>query len=188
MNNTIDVSALREGDEKTFVTAYHQLNGRVFNFFLKRTGEQELAKDLTQQCFIRIYNYRASLSLSHPLEKQVYIIARSILINHLRQEDRKKARELRYTKTIFPAGLAIEEGSSSQFETEDLLQKMTHQLPPVRKKVILLKAHQGMSNKEIAEILSISVKTVENHITKANQHMRLRSADLLLVFLLLSLH
>jgi RNA polymerase sigma factor (sigma-70 family) len=186
MNSTIEISAIRDGDEKAFVGMYHQLNGKVYNFFLKRTREPEIAQDLTQQSFIRIYHYRSSLSLAHPLEKQVYIIARSVLINHLRQEGRKKTRELNYAKEFFPGGVAVEESAGRELETQDMLDKMTRHLPPVRKKVILLKARQGMSNKEIAEVLSISVKTVENHITKANQHMRLVSSDLLLIVLFLS--
>lgn len=186
MYNTADISAVKMGDEKAFVELYHRLNGRVFNFFLKKTREPEMAKDLTQQCFIRIYHYRSSLSLSHPLEKQVYIIAKSILLNHLRQEDRKKKREINYAKEQFPGGAAVDNSANARFETQDYLDKLTVQLPPVRKKVILLKTRQGLSNKEIAEELSISVKTVENHITKANQHLRLLSSDLLLLLILLS--
>lgn len=186
MNNTIDILAVKNGDEKAFVAMYHQLNGRVFNFFSKKTREQEVSKDLTQQCFIRLYHYRSSLSLSHPPEKQVYIIARSILINHLRQESRKKVREIKYVREQSAEGMAMESYDDRRFEAKDYFDKLTLQLSPIRKKVILLKTRQGLSNKEIAEELSISMKTVENHITKANQHLRLISADLLFLLVLFS--
>jgi len=185
MNSTIDISAIREGDEKAFVVMYYLLNGKVYNFFLKRTRHSEVAKELTQQCFIRIYNYRTALSLAHPPEKQVYIIAKSVLLNHLRQENRKAARELNYAQGLYPVGIDTSENTSAGFETQDLLDKMTRDLPPVRKKVILLKARQGLSNKEIAAQLSISVKTVENHLTKATRQLRLLSPDLLLILSLL---
>src|SRR3954470_19432709 len=181
MNSTINISAIREGDEKAFVVMYYLLNGKVYNFFLKRTRHSDVAKELTQQCFIRIYNYRTSLSLSHPPEKQVYIIAKSVLLNHLRQEDRKTARELNYAQGVYPVGVDTNENADAGFETQDLLDKMTRHLPPVRKKVILLKARQGLSNKEIAAQLSISVKTVENHLTKATQQLRILSPGLLLI-------
>jgi len=184
MNKTIDILAVKNGDEKAFVAMYHQLNGRVFNFFKKKTREPEMAKELTQQCFIRLYHYRSSLSLSHPPEKQVYIIAKSVLINHLRQESRMKVREIRYVKEKIAESTDLY--VHSRFETEDYFDKLTVQLSPIRKKVILLKTRQGLSNKEIAQELSISTKTVENHITKANQHLRLISSDLLLLLVLFS--
>jgi RNA polymerase sigma factor (sigma-70 family) len=176
MNNIL---LIKKGEENAFVEMYHRLNGRVFNFFLKKTREAEVAKDLTQQCFIRIYHYRESLSEQHPLEKQVYIIAKSIYINHLRQENRRKIRETHYS---------VEQAdyeSDSRFEVNDYLHKITLTLSPVRKKIILLKVHKGLSNKEIAEELSISVKTVENHITKAHHHMRVISAELMIVLMIL---
>jgi RNA polymerase sigma factor (sigma-70 family) len=176
MNNIL---LIKKGEENAFVEMYHRLNGRVFNFFLKKTREAEVAKDLTQQCFIRIYHYRESLSEQHPLEKQVYIIAKSIYINHLRQENRRKIRETDYS---------VEQAdyeSDSRFEINDYLNKITLTLSPVRKKIILLKVHKGLSNKEIAEELAISVKTVENHITKAHQHMRVISAELMIILIIL---
>ncbi|MHA4806856.1 RNA polymerase sigma factor [Flavitalea flava] len=185
MNNIIDISAVKEGNEKAFVNMYYQLNGRVFNFFMKKTRVVEMAKDLTQQCFIRLYQYRSSLSLAHPPEKQVYIIAKSVLINHLRQEGRKKVREIKYIRERFPDGKAVDP-FDSRFETADYIDKLTVQLSPVRKRVILLKTKLGLSNKEIADELSISVKTVENHITKANQHLRLISSEMLLLLLICS--
>jgi RNA polymerase sigma-70 factor (ECF subfamily) len=176
MNNIL---LIKKGDENAFVEMYHRLNGRVFNFFLKKTRQPEVAKDLTQQCFIRIYHYRESLSEQHPIEKQAYIIAKSIYINHLRQENRRKVRETNYS------GEQADYESDSRFEINDYLNKITLTLSPVRKKIILLKVHKGLSNKEIAEELSISVKTVENHITKAHQHMRVVSAELMIIMVIL---
>ncbi|UPK72836.1 RNA polymerase sigma factor [Chitinophaga filiformis] len=185
MNHTIEVQRLRQGNEKAFVEMYHYFKGKVFNFLVKKVRDAEVAKELTQQCFIRIYQYRESLSDEHPLEKQVFITARSVLLNYLRMEDRKKARELQYTQQQFPEGESTT-SVTGNFETNDLLEKILLHLSPVRKQVVLLKLHRGLSNKEIAAELSISVKTVENHITKAHHHMREIAAGhfLLLLFLL----
>jgi RNA polymerase sigma-70 factor (ECF subfamily) len=172
----MNILLIKQGDENAFVKLYHELNGRVFNYFLKKTHQPEIAKDLTQQCFIRVYHYRESLSELHALEKQVYIIAKSILLNHIRLEDRRRVRDTHYSQG------QSEYEPESRFEINDYLQQLTLKLSPVRKKIILLKVHKGLSNKEIAEELSISVKTVENHITKAHQHMRMLSAELVIVF------
>lgn len=179
MNKPTDILLIKQGDENAFVEMYHALNGRVFNYFLKKIRQPDLAKDLTQQCFIRVYHYRESLSALHALEKQVYIIAKSILLNHIRLENRRKIRDTSYSLEQ-PAY-----ETESRFEINDYLQQITVKLSPVRKKIILLKVHKGLSNKEIAEELSISVKTVENHITKAHHHMRVVSAELMILFVIL---
>src|SRR6185437_9139994 len=81
-----NLAAIRNGDHAAFIRVYEQLHARVFRFFLKRVNFFDTAKDLTQQCFIRVWQYRESLSLDHALEKQVFIIARGLLINHLKKE------------------------------------------------------------------------------------------------------
>jgi len=185
MNKIIDILSVKGGDDLAFVDLFHEFNGRVYNFFRKKSLDPESAKELTQLSFIRIYQYRSSLSVDHPLEKQVYIIARSVLLNHIRQADRKVVRESNYARVQFADGMAVDPIALTRFEIQDYLDKILAELSPVRKKVLLLKARQGLSNKEIADELSISVKTVENHITKARQQIRLISPDLLMFALLL---
>ena len=182
MNHTPDILLIKNGNEKAFEAMYTLLNGKVFNFFVRRKCEPEEAKDLTQQCFIRIYRYRESLSENHPLEKQVYIIAKSILINHIREATRRKARETSYSTEQYQEGSTQ---ASYQYEVNDYLEKLTARLSPKLKEIVQLKVYRGLSNKEIAEELSISVKTVENHITKAHQRMRLSSSELLIFLLIL---
>jgi RNA polymerase sigma-70 factor (ECF subfamily) len=73
---------------------------------------------------------------------------------------------------------------SDNFESADYLRKAAGGLPPVRKNIFLLKVIKGYSNKEIAEELSISVKTVEDHYSKAVRH--LKSAPLMLLAIALA--
>jgi len=114
--------------------------------------------------------FRHTLSEEHPLEKQVYIIARSLLINHLKKEStQKRLRAIHIQQTEKEVQLPA---SESLFEMSGELTAAIDTLPPVRKKVILLKAFQGFTNKEIAAQMSISVKTVEDHVTKAFRHIR----------------
>src|ERR1700760_2238093 len=85
-----NLAAIRDGDHSAFIEVYDQLHARVFRFFLKRVYFHDTAKDLTQQCFIRLWQYRESLSSDHTLEKQIFIIARGLLINHLKKEATQK--------------------------------------------------------------------------------------------------
>jgi RNA polymerase sigma-70 factor (ECF subfamily) len=189
MENYLSISlspklvAIKEGDHAAFLDVYQELHVKVFRFFLKKTYLPDTAKDLTQQCFIRLWQFRHTLSTDHALEKQIFIIARSLLINHIKKESAQKKALAGHGRAMFsevtPAGDVL-------YERANEVKAAIEALPPVRKKIIILKAFHGFSNKEIAQQLKISVKTVEDHVTKAFRHIRQVVA--VLVFLYISCH
>ncbi len=159
---------------------YEALHVKVFRFFLKKVYLHDTAKDLTQQCFIRLWQFRHTLSDQHPLELQIFIIARSLLINHI-----KKEATQRKIKTAHQQNLPLEEQPAAGilFERANEVNAAIETLPPVRKRIIILKTFHGCTNKEIATQLEISVKTVEDHVSKAFRHIR-QVIALLILFLL----
>ena len=61
------------------------------------------------------------------------------------------------------------------------VEALIEELSPVRKKVFKLSRFEELSHKEIAEQLSISPKTVENHIGRAIMHLRNKMVILLII-------
>jgi RNA polymerase sigma factor (sigma-70 family) len=161
--------AIKEGDHGAFLEVYYLLHAKLFRFFLKKVILHDTAKELTQQCFIRLWQFRHTLSYDHPLEKQIFIIARGLLINHIKKEATQKKVKAVHGRSLVTQ--AEPEGETS-FERENEVNAAIETLPPVRKRVIILKAFHGFSNKEIAQQMEISVKTVEDHVTKAFRHIR----------------
>ena len=157
------LTAIQNGSHEAFVEVYTALHIKVFRFYHKRVGTDESAKELTQQCFVRFWEYRRSLSPEHALEKQLFIIARSVLINHVKKEEVRRRVE------------PVQEGISDEhadFELTGHVRAALETLSPVRKKVVTLKALHGFSNREVAERMNISIKTVEDHVTKAFRQLR----------------
>jgi DNA-directed RNA polymerase specialized sigma24 family protein len=107
---TTRLQAIREGDHAAFVEVYELMHARLFRFFLKKTFLHDTAKELTQQSFIRLWQYRHTLSLDYPLEKQIFIIARSLLINHIKKEATQQRLKV-------VAGKAFEEVETPAGET-----------------------------------------------------------------------
>src|ERR1700761_7434696 len=173
------LAAIKEGDHAAFIEVYHLLHAKVFRFFLKKVFLHDTAKDLTQQCFIRLWQFRHTLSPDHALEKQIFIIARSLLINHIKKETAQRKALAGHGKTMTTA---VVPASDVLFERVDEVKAAIEALPPVRKRIIILKTFHGFSNKEIAQQMEISVKTVEDHVTKAFRHIRQVIAILTLLF------
>lgn len=176
-------AAIKQGDHAAFLAAYNDLHIKVFRFFLKRVYTADAAKDLTQQSFIRLWQFRQTLSDEHSLEKQVFVIAHSLLINHFEKEmyqKKIKVRQVQIQKEhiVYP-------DKYSSFEMSDQVKTAIDTLPPVRKKVLILKTFHDYNNREIASQMKISVKTVEDHITKAFRQMKELMMFIMLVILYL---
>jgi RNA polymerase sigma factor (sigma-70 family) len=162
--------SIKEGDHTAFLGLYNTLHIKIFRFFLKRVSLHDTAKDLTQQCFIRLWQFRQTLSEEHSLEKQVFIIARNLLINHIKKEATHNRLKLIHSQSLGKD--IIQPSHAVRFEVSNEVSAAIETLPPVRKKIIMLKAFHGCSNKEIASQMSISIKTVEDHVSKAFRHIR----------------
>jgi len=162
----LNISLIKDAHEKAFKQLYHLFHLKLFHYFLKRKQQPEIARELTQCTFIKIWQYRLSLTDTCSIDTQVFTIANSILVDHIRMQTRQHS--LQETFLTHTENLQQQEAVPQlTFEKNNYIHTYISQLPPVRKKVIELKLVQGYSNKEIAQHLSIAVKTVEDHVTKA---------------------
>ncbi len=178
-----EVIAIKKGSQAVFALIYQRFHDKVFRFFLRRVREPEIAKELTQQAYIKLWQSRKTLSEHHTAEVQLMTISGSILVDHLRRQ----ASEYRLRTALAEKHTADQtppEAASQNLEHDDYLNAVIEQLPPVRKKIMRLRMFDGLSNKEIASRLDISAKTVEDHITKALRHVRSIVSSLFLFFFL----
>src|ERR1700761_8743649 len=121
------LAAIKEGDHAAFIEVYRLLHAKVFRFFLKKVFIHDTAKDLTQQCFIRLWQFRHTLSDHHPLELQIFIIARSLLINHIKKEATQRKIKTAHQRSL-PA--AEQPASAMGFERSDEVNAAIETLPP----------------------------------------------------------
>lgn len=175
--------SLKLGDHIAFSTVFDEWKHKVYHYFLKRTQDAELAKDLTQQSFIKLWNYRQQLDENLALDKQIFQKARQVYIDWLK-------KEARYRKH-FTAEQALhyeENGATYQLNPElrSTIDAALNQLPEKRKRIFELKHIYGYSYKEIAEKLGISIKTVDNQLLKAVNDLRksLSGSQFILVYIL----
>lgn len=167
-----EIIAIRNGDKLAFVEVYNRFHVKLFRYFLEKCRSRETARELTQLAFVKLWQSRHTLSEQHSIDAQCFTIANSVLIDYLRREAVERKRRLQLADDIVNQTLSSE-AFIKDFESKDLLKAAAGDLPPVRRNIFLLKMIQGYSNKEIAEQLSISVKTVEDHYTKAIRQIKL---------------
>ncbi|MGN6417420.1 MAG: RNA polymerase sigma factor [Pseudobacter sp.] len=174
------ITEIKKGDQVAFQAVYDQYHAKLFHYFLKRTRTDEVSKELTQQSFIKLWQSRHSLSDAYSLDTQLFTIASSIYIDHLRKQSVERKYQFRFEEEFQEETTSICH-SHSDYESADYLDAVSEKLPPIRKNVFMLKIAKGYSNKEIAEQLSVSIKTVEDHYSKALKHVRSLVSILLLL-------
>lgn len=174
------ITEIKKGDQVAFQAVYDQYHAKLFHYFLKRTRTDEVAKDLTQQAFIKLWQSRHTLSDAWSLDTQLFTIASSVYIDHLRRQSVERKYQHRI-EVEWQEETAMSCSAHSEYESADYLDAVSENLPPIRKNVFMMKIAKGYSNKEIAEQLSVSIKTVEDHYSKALKHVRSLVSLLLLL-------
>ena len=163
------IQQIQSGNIQSFEKVYQQYHSKLYYYVLRHCHSTYLSEETVQLTFIKMWENRKDLSLQYDIAIQLFRIARSTMIDLLRKERTANRYLLHAVDDISD----IQEAGPTDYK-EDLKQveALIEDLSPVRKKVFKLSRFDELSHKEIAEQLSISPKTVENHIWRAIRHLK----------------
>jgi len=161
--------SLREGSEEAFAEIYEKYYLALINFARKKTNNIQAAEDMVQDIFVHLCLHR---KIESNLEGYLYTVLRRKIYNYWRHE---MVRCNYQAYVTFSSEPPQERDASSLAELKELqedLEKQIGRLPPQCQKIFRLKKEQHFSNKAIAELLGISIKTVEAQMNKALKMLR----------------
>ncbi|MEM7572185.1 MAG: RNA polymerase sigma-70 factor [Bacteroidota bacterium] len=171
------LAGLQAGNRHAFrdiFAAHYQDVCRVIHRYVADPG---LTEDLAQEVFVRLWNKRHDLKIETNLPAYLRRMGVNEALAHLRKKTRFKAEEL---PLHLPGQLApAADEQSGLNELQGRIAKALLKLPPRCRLVFELSRYEDLSNKEIAAELEVSVKTVENQMTKALKLLRTELADYL---------
>jgi len=145
-------------------------------------NNEDLAKDLVQEVFIRIWKAKTHFISEKTIKTYLYLSTRNICLDHIKKEQKVQVTQLTDTLT---------DENSIQLEllredTYTLLEEVIKQLPEQAGKIIWLNMN-GLSNTDIAEELNISINTIKTHKKSAYKKIREIFGEPYLYLLLLAL-
>ena len=141
------------------------------------------AKDIVQDVFFKLWENRAKLNIQSSLKSYLRKAVSNKCIDHIRKNKKIHWKEDLENSSIPDAyNSIIEEMEAS--ELQKIINEAIQKLPNRCREVFSLSRFENMSHKEIAVELDISVKTIENQITKALKFIRkaVHSVNILLFF------
>lgn len=159
--------------ERLFNKNYRKLCGYV----LKLSGDPDLAEDVVQEVFIKLWESRDEIRIKTSVKSYLFKACHNKFIERMRAST-KEASLLETLKWETLSKLQPEEGTG-KLQKVEIINMAIEQLSPKCREAFLLSRYNQLKYKEIAEVMGISVKTVEIHISKALSHLRQAAAFLL---------
>lgn len=177
---------LREGNQSAFEALYKKYSLTLYANILRMVNDPEVADDLLQDLFIKIWEKRAEINPEKSFKGYLFTCSRFLVLNFLRHisVERQVENYLSYTRSELHN--PVEEAVFFK-ETDSILKQTLDKLPPQRQKIYALCKIEGLTYAEVATTLGISVTTVQDHIVKANKFIKeqLAVSDSLILSVLL---
>lgn len=166
------LSALRFGNEAAFRQIFDRHYALLLNDIHRLIPDEDTCQDLAQELFVELWNKRENLDVHSSLRAYLRRAAVNKALNHI-----KSSRRFQFEDTDDLGHLSdttlIETQKREKLESlEEMLHEAIDTLPEKCRVVFNLSRFEQLSHREIAEKLGISVKTIENQITKAMKMLR----------------
>lgn len=164
-------SLLRHGDERAFAQLYMQYSQRIYTNLKRLLKDEDLAQELLQEVFVRIWDKRETLNFETSFRSYLYRISENLVNDFFRKasKDKKMMEHL----VLAASELYIDnEELYINKESNMLLHKAIETLSPQRRKIFTLCKIEGKSYSEVSEMMGVSTSTINDHIVKATKSIR----------------
>lgn len=174
------VLAVREGDTTAYRGLVEKYQQRVYQMVYGMVRNQEDGRDITQDAFVKAYNNLHRFRLESSFYTWIYRIAMNLAIDFLRKRARRGTTEFDETIASRDADGGISEAHNSEgpaktFERKQLYNRIMdalQELPEDQRQVVLLRELEGLSYKEIAEVMEIPEGTVMSRLYYARKKLQ----------------
>lgn len=165
------LSRLRKGEVASFKEVYNLYRQKVYLYALKIAKSEDLAEDISQEVFIRIWEKREQINTEMNFEAYIKKITLNHVLNHLKKVSREKQLQQQVFQYIDQIRNHTEEGIYEK-ELIRVYYEAVEQLPPQKKIIYKLSRNEELTHDEIAQQLDISKNTVKNHMVEATKFIR----------------
>ncbi|GAA4305384.1 RNA polymerase sigma-70 factor [Compostibacter hankyongensis] len=192
MNNPLDeilMSRLKEGDEEAFRDIYERYWERLYKLGYYYTGSREESEDIVMDVYLSLWNNRYKVTV----ERLDAYLVKAVKNNALKCLIRRQRQRGQLNMPDHSGRFPVIETDSPEYclEVKELALQLHHDvqsLPEKTKRIFLLHREDGLTYEKIAARLSVSVKTVEYHISKAIRTLNKYTLLLAVSLLYLPLH
>ncbi|GJM45572.1 MAG: hypothetical protein DHS20C21_24140 [Gemmatimonadota bacterium] len=179
-DDRVYVQRALEGDDAAFAVLVQRYQRGLYNLACRMVHDQELARDLTQDIFVRVHRSLGKYDPIYPFTSWVYRVGTNLCIDYIRKKKLKTVS--------LDAPVSMSDGESVQREVRDdaqnpardledadrrrILAEALAQLPESHRLVLILRHQRDLSYDEIALALDAPLGTVKARIHRAREALR----------------
>ncbi len=169
--------SLKDGDEESYRELFLSYYKPLTAFAVKFVSDRENAKDIVQSVFIKLYEKRDSILVEGNMKAYLYSAVSNACVNYLKKESVRSGHQIAYmhmqSDVFFHDAL-------EQTEEELRIHDAINALPSQCRRIFTMSRLEEKKNQEIADELSISIRTVETQISNALRTLRRTLRSILL--------
>lgn len=178
--------AVQDGDATAFRVLVERFQGRIYAHIYQMIGDLAIARDLTQEAFVKAYRDIGSFRREASFTTWFYRIASNVTIDHLRRHRRVRASELDLQPLSRDQGDEVWDPDhlrrtpAKDVERAALytrIMEAMQRLSDDQRQVILLREIEGFTYREIAETMGIKEGDVMRRLFYARKKLRELLAD-----------
>jgi RNA polymerase sigma-70 factor (ECF subfamily) len=168
---------LQQGDDAAFEQIVRCWEKPMLNFFYRSVGDLDVAEDLRQDLFVRLYTYRASYRGNGTFRAWLYQLATNLLRSHLRRAkpmvslDEKQTEDEGDSPDVPdngpPAGEILQHR-----DRERVVREMLAGLSPDDREALTLRFFEGLQYGEICQALHIAETSAKSRVYRAIERLR----------------
>jgi RNA polymerase sigma-70 factor (family 1) len=171
----VDTALLRElisaiatkGDSAAYKELFLLYHKRLVSFSSTITHSKESAEEVVSDVFMKLWTNRKALAVVENFHLYIYIITKNLSINRVLKEKKQESFSLDETAVSVKNVYADPEQLLITAEMQKRITAAIQQLPRKCQLIFKLIREDGLKYKEVAELLNLSLKTVENQMTIA---------------------
>lgn len=165
------VFALQRGEPSAVDYFFNKYAKQLYRFAFSYLKSENDAEEIVQEIFLKIWEKRKNIDPNQAFKKYLFTIA----LNSIRKSFLQKAKEEKFKLELY--NVVLEQNIQEKEEINyhlylRILDEQIELLPEKRKEIFVMHKKEGLTVKEVSEILNISPKTVENQLTSAIKSIR----------------
>ena len=171
------INKTRVGDKQAFETLFDRYYEALCDFSFQFLKSKDLSEEAVSDVFIKVWINRRQLKIQSTIKAYLFRAVRNQSINYIEKET-NHFEDLSDVSQKTADNLQAADRQLILDEFQKNIDAIIDQMPDQRKLIFRMNRLQGMKYKEIADVLGISVYTVQNHMVEATKHLSSRYKQL----------